>query len=67
MEFAVKGNSSFPIFVSGLSSLGMAEPNSQGDDVGEIIVLNYGANAARLSRLLKTKLEELMQGLPEDV
>jgi Cu(I)/Ag(I) efflux system membrane protein CusA/SilA len=46
---------------------GLAELNGQGEVVGGIIVVRYGANAYRVIQNVKKKLEELKQGLPEDV
>ncbi|MFH1965055.1 MAG: CusA/CzcA family heavy metal efflux RND transporter, partial [Acidobacteriota bacterium] len=46
---------------------GLAELNGQGEAVGGIIVVRYGANAYEVIQKVKEKLEELKQGLPEDV
>lgn len=46
---------------------GLAELNGQGEAVGGIIVVRYGANAYEVIQDIKEKLEELKQGLPEDV
>ena len=46
---------------------GLAELNGQGEAVGGIIVVRYGANAYEVIQNIKEKLEELKQGLPEDV
>lgn len=46
---------------------GLAELNGQGEVVGGIIVVRYGANAYQVIKDVKEKLEELKQGLPEDV
>ncbi|HUV14894.1 MAG TPA: CusA/CzcA family heavy metal efflux RND transporter [Acidobacteriota bacterium] len=46
---------------------GLAELNGQGEVVGGIIVVRFGANAYEVIQNVKAKLEELRQGLPEDV
>ena len=46
---------------------GLAELNGQGEAVGGIVVIRYGANAYEVIQKVKAKLEELKQGLPEDV
>jgi Cu(I)/Ag(I) efflux system membrane protein CusA/SilA len=46
---------------------GLAELDGQGEVVGGIIVIRYGANAYQVIQRVKEKLEELKQGLPEDV
>jgi Cu(I)/Ag(I) efflux system membrane protein CusA/SilA len=46
---------------------GLAELNGQGEVVGGIVVIRFGANAYEVIQNVKAKLEELKQGLPEDV
>ncbi|UCF37029.1 MAG: efflux RND transporter permease subunit [Acidobacteriota bacterium] len=46
---------------------GLAELNGEGEVVGGIIVVRYGANAYEVIQRVKEKLAELKQGLPEDV
>ena len=46
---------------------GLAELNGDGEVVGGIIVVRYGANAYDVIQRVKAKLEELKQGLPEGV
>ncbi len=46
---------------------GLAELNGQGEVVGGIVVVRFGANAYEVIQNVKEKLEELKQGLPEDV
>ena len=46
---------------------GIAEFNGQGEVVGGIIVVRFGANAYGVIERIKEKLAELKQGLPEDV
>ena len=46
---------------------GLAELNGEGETVGGIVVVRFGANAYQVIQDVKTKLDELKQGLPEDV
>ena len=46
---------------------GIAELNGEGEVVGGIVVMRYGENAQSTIDGVKTKLEELKQGLPEGV
>ncbi len=46
---------------------GLAELNGEGETVGGIIVVRYGANAYDVIQKVKDKLAELKRGLPEDV
>ena len=46
---------------------GLAELNGEGEVVGGIIVVRFGANAYDVIQRVKEKLAELEQGLPEDV
>ncbi len=46
---------------------GLAELDGEGEVVGGIIVVRYGANAYEVISNVKEKLEELKKGLPEDV
>jgi len=46
---------------------GIAEINGQGETVGGIVVVRYGANARQVINDVKAKLDEAMKGLPKDV
>jgi copper/silver efflux system protein len=46
---------------------GLAELDGQGEVVGGIVVVRYGANAYDVIQRVKAKLEDLKAGLPEDV
>ena len=46
---------------------GLAELNGQGEVVGGIVVVRFGANAYQVIQDVKAKLAQLEQGLPEDV
>jgi len=46
---------------------GLAEWNGEGETVGGIIVVRYGANARQVIEDVKEKLAELKKGLPEGV
>jgi Cu(I)/Ag(I) efflux system membrane protein CusA/SilA len=46
---------------------GLAELNGEGEVVGGIVVIRFGANAYEVIQRVKEKLAELQQGLPEDV
>ncbi|GAB4249526.1 MAG: CusA/CzcA family heavy metal efflux RND transporter [Acidobacteriota bacterium] len=46
---------------------GLAELNGQGEVVGGIVVVRYGANAYDVIQRVKQKLADLKAGLPEDV
>ena len=46
---------------------GLAEWNGQGETVGGIIVVRYGASTLRVVRAVKAKLEQLKAGLPQGV
>jgi Cu(I)/Ag(I) efflux system membrane protein CusA/SilA len=46
---------------------GLTEANGEGEVVTGIVVMRYGENALRVIEGVKRKLEELRQGLPEDV
>jgi Cu(I)/Ag(I) efflux system membrane protein CusA/SilA len=46
---------------------GIAEWNGEGETVGGIIVVRYGANAYKVIQDVKAKLAELQKGLPEGV
>ncbi|GIW42716.1 MAG: cation transporter [Candidatus Binatia bacterium] len=46
---------------------GIAEWNGQGEAVGGIVVVRYGANAYDVIHRVKAKLSSLKAGLPEDV
>jgi len=64
-----------PILVSDLGVVsigpemrrGIAEWNGEGETVGGIVVVRYGANVLDVIARVKTKLAELKLGLPEDV
>jgi Cu(I)/Ag(I) efflux system membrane protein CusA/SilA len=46
---------------------GIAELNGEGETVGGIVVVRYGANAREVILKVKERLEQAMQGLPADV
>jgi len=46
---------------------GIAEWNGEGETVGGVVVIRYGANALEVIHRVKEKLAELKKGLPEDV
>ena len=46
---------------------GLADWNGEGEVVGGIVVVRFGANARQVIRDVKTKLAELRAGLPEGV
>jgi Cu(I)/Ag(I) efflux system membrane protein CusA/SilA len=46
---------------------GIAELNGEGETVGGIVVVRYGANARQVIKDAKARLDEAMKGLPPDV
>jgi Cu(I)/Ag(I) efflux system membrane protein CusA/SilA len=46
---------------------GIAELNGEGETVGGIVVVRYGANAREVIQNVKHRLDEAMKGLPPDV
>ena len=46
---------------------GIAELNGDGETVGGIVVVRYGANAKQVIQQVKTRLDQAMKGLPPDV
>jgi len=46
---------------------GIAELNGEGETVGGIVVVRYGANAREVINAVKKRLDEAMKGLPADV
>jgi Cu(I)/Ag(I) efflux system membrane protein CusA/SilA len=46
---------------------GIAEWNGEGETVGGIVVVRYGANARQVIRDVKQRLDQAMKGLPPDV
>src|SRR5215510_1456733 len=46
---------------------GIAELNGEGETVGGIVVVRYGANARQVILDVKKKLDTAMKGLPADV
>ena len=46
---------------------GIAELNGQGESVGGIVVMRYGANAAAVISRVESKLDELKKSLPDGV
>jgi Cu(I)/Ag(I) efflux system membrane protein CusA/SilA len=46
---------------------GIAELNGEGETVGGIVVVRYGANAREVILKVKERLQQAMQGLPADV
>ena len=46
---------------------GIAELNGDGETVGGVVIVRYGANARQVIRDVKARLDEAMKGLPADV
>jgi copper/silver efflux system protein len=46
---------------------GIADWNGEGETVGGVVVVRFGANAQQVIKDVKTKLEDLKKGLPEGV
>src|SRR5690242_1469720 len=46
---------------------GIAELNGEGETVGGVVVVRYGANARQVILDVKQRLDEAMKGLPSDV
>jgi Cu(I)/Ag(I) efflux system membrane protein CusA/SilA len=46
---------------------GIAELNGEGETVGGVVVVRYGANARGVIRDVKTRLDQAMKGLPANV
>ncbi len=46
---------------------GIAELNGEGETVGGIVIVRYGANAREVIQNVKKRLDEAMKGLPPDV
>jgi len=46
---------------------GIAELNGEGETVGGIVVVRYGANARQVVNDVKRRLDEAMKGMPPDV
>jgi len=46
---------------------GIAEWNGEGETVGGIVVVRYGANARQVIQDVKARLDQAMKGLPSDV
>jgi Cu(I)/Ag(I) efflux system membrane protein CusA/SilA len=69
------GDNGVPILLSQVANVelgpdmrrGIAELNGQGETVGGIVVVRYGANARQVIIDVKKKLDEAMKGLPSDV
>ncbi len=47
--------------------MGVADYNGMGDTVGGIVVMRFGADAYKVIKNVKKKIEEIKKGLPEDV
>ncbi len=71
----VDKKSGTPVFIRDIADVtigplmrrGLVESNGEGEVVGGIVVMRYGENALDVIENVKKKLEELKQGLPEDV
>ena len=69
------GDRGVPILLSQVANVelgpdmrrGIAELNGEGETVGGIVVVRYGANARQVILDIKQKLEVAMKGLPSDV
>jgi len=46
---------------------GIAEWNGEGETVGGIVIVRYGANARQVIQRVKARLDQAMKGLPADV
>ncbi len=46
---------------------GIAELNGEGETVGGIVVVRYGANARQVIQDVKKRLDQAMKALPPDV
>ena len=46
---------------------GIAEWDGEGETVGGIVIVRYGANARQVIQRVKTRLDQAMKGLPTDV
>ena len=69
------GQNGVPILLGQVASIqlgpdmrrGIAELNGEGETVGGIVVVRYGANAKQVIVDVKKRLDEAMKGLPADV
>ena len=69
------GDKGVPILLSEIANVelgpdmrrGIAELNGEGETVGGIVIVRYGANARQVIIDMKKKLDEAMKGLPPDV
>jgi len=69
------GDKGVPILLSEIANVelgpdmrrGIAELNGEGETVGGIVVVRYGANARQVILDVKKRLDEAMKGLPSDV
>jgi Cu(I)/Ag(I) efflux system membrane protein CusA/SilA len=69
------GDRGVPILLSQVANVelgpdmrrGIAELNGQGETVGGIVIVRYGANARQVILDVKKKLDAAMKGLPADV
>jgi len=64
-----------PVLLSSIANIqygpeirrGVAELDGKGETVGGIVVIRYGDNAREVISRVKTKLDELKEGLPDEV
>jgi Cu(I)/Ag(I) efflux system membrane protein CusA/SilA len=69
------GDRGVPILLSQVANVelgpdmrrGIAELNGEGETVGGIVIVRYGANARQVILDVKKRLDEAMKGLPADV
>lgn len=69
------GNNGVPILLGQVANVelgpdmrrGIAELNGQGETVGGVVIVRYGANARQVILDVKKKLDAAMKGLPPDV
>src|SRR6266705_215750 len=69
------GNKGVPILLRDVATIqfgpdmrrGIAEANGEGETVGGIVVVRYGANAYQVIQDVKAKLATAMKALPDDV
>jgi copper/silver efflux system protein len=71
----VNKESGTPVYVRDIADVtvgpemrrGLAEANGNGEVVGGIVIMRYGQNALDVINGIKSKLEEIRSGLPDDV
>jgi Cu(I)/Ag(I) efflux system membrane protein CusA/SilA len=69
------GENGVPVLLSQVANVqlgpdmrrGIAELNGEGETVGGVVVVRYGANARQVIQQVKARLDQAMKGLPSDV